>query len=220
MKVSFVIPSYNHFELVNQLLCDIRDNCTPDEIIVVDDFSTDQKAIDGLAWWAKNYDVTVLRTPENLGFLRTSNFGMKQATGDIVCLISTDVRIYKNLAKVARATMTVNKRLLLGGRYLDFNTGWNTFDGSIYKYIEGWLLITTKENWQELGYFDERYAPFDAEDLDLSTTALSKGYDIAQIVAINGLIVEHIGAQTIKYGDERRKQTEINIRKFSEKWIK
>lgn len=220
MKVSFVIPSYNHFELVNQLLCDIRDNCTPDEIIVVDDFSTDQKAIDGLAWWAKNYDVTVLRTPENLGFLRTSNFGMKQATGDIVCLISTDVRIYKDLAEVARATMTVNKRLLLGGRYLDFNTGWNTFDGSIYKYIEGWLLITTKENWQELGYFDERYAPFDAEDLDLSTTALSKGYDIAQIAAINGLLVEHIGAQTIKYGDERRKQTEINIRKFLEKWIK
>lgn len=220
MRVSFVIPSWNHFELINQLLCDVRDNCTPDEIIVVDDCSTDQKAIDGLAWWAENYGVTVLRTPENQGFLRTSNFGLKQATGDIVCLISTDVRIYKDLCPIVSAMMTVNPKLLLGGRYLDFDTGWNTFEGKIYKYIEGWLLITTKENWEELGYFDERYIPCDMEDICLSTTALSKGFDIAAISAVNGLLVEHIGAQSIGYTEERRKITERNKKLFEEKWMK
>jgi glycosyltransferase involved in cell wall biosynthesis len=110
MKVSFVIPSYNHPELINQLLCDIRDNCTPDEVIVVDDFSTNGAAIDMLEWWAKNYDVRVLRTPEDLGFLRTSNFGLKQVSGDIVCLISTDESEY---CLIARAMQQIEGKILL-----------------------------------------------------------------------------------------------------------
>ena len=178
MKVSFVIPSWNHFELVNQLLVDIRDNCTPDEIIVVDDCSTDQKAIDGLDWWRDNYGVTVLKTPENQGFLRTSNFGMKQASGDIICLISTDVRIYKDIALIAKGAQQIEGKILLGGKYYNESTGWNYFGGRIFPYIEGWLLIAKKEHWEELGYFDERYAPNDFEDVCLSTTAISKGFSL------------------------------------------
>src|SRR5574342_490809 len=98
MKVSFVIPIWNNFHLINQLLVDIKDNCTPDEIIVVDDCSTDQATRDGLVWWSFNYNVKVLRPVENLGFLKASNYGLKQATGDVLCLISSDVRMYKDLA--------------------------------------------------------------------------------------------------------------------------
>ena len=220
MKVSFVIPSYNHFELVNQLLCDIRDNCTPDEIIVVDDFSTDQKAIDGLNWWHDNFGVRIIRFHKNLGFLKASNFGLKQATGDIVCLISTDVRIYKDIALIARAAQQIEGKLLLGGKYYTESTGWNDFDNETYPYVEGWLLIARKEHWQELGYFDERYIPSDFEDVDLSTTAIGLGFNLAQITPDAGAVVEHIGAQSIGYTEERRKLTEINREKFAEKWLK
>lgn len=220
MKVSFVIPSWNHFELVNQLLCDIRDNCTPDEVIVVDDCSTDQKAIDGLAWWAENYGATVIKTPENQGFLRTSNFGLKQANGDIVCLISTDVRIYKDLAVIAQAIKQIKGKTLLGGKYYNETTGWNKFGETVFPYVEGWLLIATKGNWLELGYFDEQYTPNDFEDVDISTTARNMGYNLAQITPDAGTVVEHIGAQSIGYTEERRKLTEINREKFREKWLK
>lgn len=215
-RVSFVIPSYNGFHLVNQLLVDIRDNCTPDEIIVVDDFSTDQKAVDGLAWWAENYNVTVLRTPENLGFLRTSNLGMKQATGDIVCLISTDVRVEDDLARIVKDLLTVNPKQLIGGRLLDYDTGWNTFDGVIHFYLEGWFLATGKQEWQELGYFDERYSPNDMEDVDVSTTAAKMGWTLSELPIPT--MVSHIGAQSIPYGKERENGTITNKERYRIKW--
>ena len=216
MKVSFVIPIYKNFNLINQLLVDIKDYATPDEIIVVDDFSTDQNTLDGLLWWASNFDIKVLRPIENLGFLKASNYGLKQATGDVLCLISSDVRIYKDLAVVARGMTQIEGKILMGGKYYQDTTGWNEFNGRIFPYVEGWLLIAKKEHWEELGYFDERYSPNDFEDVDLSTTATSKGFDLGQIT---GGVVEHIGAQTIKYGEEREKITQINRKKFEEKWL-
>jgi GT2 family glycosyltransferase len=219
MKVSFVIPSYNNFHLVNQLLVDISEHTLPDEIIVVDDCSTDKTAVEGLEWWARNMGVKI-RTPlENMGFLRASNWGMRMATGDIVCLISTDVRIHKDLASIARAMTAVEGKILMGGKHYGFDTGWNTFDGRIFPYVEGWLLIARKEHWEELGYFDERFAPNDFEDVDLSTTAISKGFSLAQITPDNGIVVEHIGAQSIGYNEEREKITKENREKFRQKWM-
>jgi glycosyltransferase involved in cell wall biosynthesis len=219
MKVSFVIPSYNNFNLVNQLLVDIHEHTKADEVIVVDDCSNDIAAIDGLAWWSLNYGVRVMRPTENQGFLKASNQGIKTATGDVVCLISSDVRIYKDLAVIAKAMTQIEGKILLGGKYYKDTTGWNDFNGRIFPYIEGWLLIAKKEHWEELGYFDERYAPNDFEDVDLSTTAIQKGFNLAQITPDAGPVIEHIGAQTIGYTDIRRELTERNRKKFEEKWL-
>lgn len=219
MKVSFVIPIYNHFELVNQLLVDIMANTRPDEVIVVDDYSKDEATLNGLRWWSHNMSVKVIRPIENLGFLKASNYGLKKATGDVVCLISSDVRVYKDLASFAKGMTFVPGKTLMGGRVLEFDTGWNTFNGKTYPYVEGWLLVAKREHWEELGYFDERYAPHDYEDVDLSTTAISKGFQIGQITPDNGQVVEHIGAKTIGYNEGRLAVTERNREKFREKWI-
>lgn len=216
MRISFVIPSYNNFHLVNELLANIREHSMPDEIIVVDDCSTDRAAIDGLQWWAMNMDVKVRRPLENLNFLKASNWGMKQATGDVICLISTDVRIHRDFLYFIRNELTEKPQKLIGGRLLDYDTGWNTFDGKTHIYLEGWFLATGKAQWEELGYFDERYAPNDFEDVDLSTTACSKGWTLSEMA--QGM-VSHIGAQSIPYNDERYKLTEINREKFRLKWL-
>ena len=104
----------------------------------------------------------------------------------------------------------------MGGRWLDWDTGWNTFNGRIFPYLEGWILATTNKTWKELDYFDELFTPNDMEDIDLSTKALSSGIYTAEFTA--GL-VEHIGAQTISYGTERENITIQNKKKFEEKWL-
>ena len=217
MKVSFVIPSWNHFELINQLLVDIHEHTKPDEIIVVDDCSTDSKAIEGLEWWRVNYGVKVVRLSENLGFLKASNFGLKQATGDIVCLISTDVRIFEDITFYVKVTLGEGVKALFGGVVYRDSTGWNEFNGKIFPYAEGWFLAATKTAWEEFGYFDEELAPHDFEDVSLSTVAISLGYEL---LSIPPSAMKHVGAQTIGYTEERRKITEVNREKFREKWIK
>lgn len=216
MKVSFVIPIYNNFNLINDLLCNIRDFNTPDEIVVVDDFSTDHKTRDGLYWWGYNFGIKIIRPLENLGFLKASNRGLQEATGDIKCLISSDVKIEEDLAKIVRDLVTVEPKRLIGGIIHTHDTGWNTFNEKIYPYVEGWLLCATKLAWEHLGYFDERYSPNDFEDVDLSTSAARNGYSL---YAIRSEKIKHVGAATIGYTEERRKITERNREKFRQKWV-
>jgi len=68
-----------------------------------------------------------------------------------------------------------------------------------------------------IGYFDERFAPSDYEDVDLSTRALLWNWEL---VPLNNPGLYHIGGQSIGYTEERRKRTEENKKKFEMKWKK
>lgn len=222
MKVSIVIPSYKHPELANQILMDIYQNCpTVDEVLVVDDYSNDPSTVKAYEFWQKNesFPLKVLMLAENVGFLKASNIGMKAASGDIIALISSDVRIHKNLPEILKPFFEKEPKCLLGGRFYTDTTGWNDFDGKIFPYVEGWALMTLKGNWVDFGYFDEQFAPHDFEDVDLSTTAWSKGYNLAQFNPWLGTVLEHIGAQSIGYNDERLAITEAHRELFRKKWV-
>jgi GT2 family glycosyltransferase len=220
MKVSIVIPIYNNWALTHQCLFDIYSKCTlVDEVVVVNDCSPEEAVYQGMEWW-KNTKMLPLRhikLSENVMFLKASNIGMKKATGDVIILLSNDVRLNGNIVTPILEILKDNDRTLIGGRYLDWNTGWNHFDGTTFPYLEGWLLAATKAGWEELGYFDERYAPSDYEDIDLSTTARVGGYKLDHLP--EG-ITKHIGAQSIPYGSAREQITIRNKEKFKQKWIK
>jgi glycosyltransferase involved in cell wall biosynthesis len=147
MKFSFVIPAYNNYQLLHQLLWDIYKNCSPVYEVIVTDDGTDKETLDGMDWWTGLLPVRHTRNKKALGFLKNSNNGLTLATGDVLCLVSTDVRIYKDIVKYSTE---MNSNEMLGGRYLDWDTGWNTFNGKIFPYLEGWLLCTSKDFWKEV----------------------------------------------------------------------
>lgn len=219
MKFSFVIPNYNRYDLVHQLLFDIYKNCMPvHEVIVVNDGCTEVESFTGIEWWKHSgmLPVKSLNLETNVGFLKASNSGMKKATGDIICLISNDVRVKGDIVQ----RIEHNLRLcdcLVGGRLLDFDTGWNTFDNKVFFYLEGWLLATTSKIWKEVDYFDERFAPNDMEDIDLATKVQELGYNL---VALPEDITFHMGAQSIGFNPAREELTKRNKEKFRAKWMK
>lgn len=215
LKVSAVVLMYNRWDLTHQLLFDLFNYSKGiDEVVVVDNGSTEST---GIEWWtgATMLPITPIRVEQNMGFLMGANLGMKSAKGDHLILLSNDVRIRGPLSSIVRATLGMFPKTLLGGRVYQSDTGWNTFVGRTFPYAEGWLLACTKDAWNEFGGFDERYAPNDFEDVDLSTTAISKGYKLQQLP--DGLC-EHIGAQTIGYNPHRYSLTERNQKLFREKW--
>ena len=222
MSFSFVIPTYNHYDLLHQLLWDMYKNCSlPDEVIVVNNGSVDDTAtLNGLEWWIKSkmLPIRVLDLEENIGFLRASNAGLRYATGDIVCLISNDVRLYGDLMKSVDIVDRTSDKWFAGGRLFWNSTGWNDFDGKVFPYLEGWLLVGKKDAWKDVGYFDESFAPNDFEDVDFSTSLLSKKYVLHALEL--DCKMEHIGAQTIGYNPERQALTERNREKFRQKWVK
>jgi GT2 family glycosyltransferase len=189
-----------------------------DEVLVVNDASTDDTVYQGLVWWKqqKMLPLKEFRLSENKRFLRASNQGMGMAHGDILVLLSNDVIVKDDICKQIRDIIDNDKRVLIGNRLIAFDSGWNTFNGRTYQYLEGWLLACTKEVWEDLGGFDDQYAPSDFEDVDLSTTAISKGYTL---LSIDNPKITHMGGQSIGYNPEREAITKRNREKFREKWL-
>ena len=82
-KVSVVIPAYNEAMSIGEVIANCKAFC--DEIIVVDDGSTDDTAE-----IAKNSGAVVIRNKKNLGVTRTTRIGFEQAHGDIIVTIDAD----------------------------------------------------------------------------------------------------------------------------------
>lgn len=218
MKVSIVIPTYNRYDLLHQLLFDIYQKCSlVHEVLVVDDCSPDPAVMDGLRWWKEQKLIPIrhIKLNKNVMFLRASNEGMKRAEGDMILLISTDVRIHKDVVGFIDGS-DPKELLLFGGRLLDWDTGWNTFGKRTFPYLEGWFLAAHADIWKKLNYFDDRFAPSDMEDVDISTAAIENGYSLAPLPPD---YLSHIGGQSIGYNPAREAITLANKEKFRRKWI-
>lgn len=225
-NVHIVIPAYNNWALTHKMLWDLhkheRENIS--SILVVDDCSTDEEVLGGLKWWIKEAELLPLYQkllPQNVGFLRASNEGLKICEklpdDDIVILLSNDVQIMSKFISQNKMIMEDNPKSLVGGVLYTHDTGWNTIGSRTFPYLEGWYLSTSVAGWRDLGYFDERFSPCDFEDVDISTTAIEKGY---QLVPLNNPGIKHMGGQTLGYTPERAERTRINQKKFEAKWLK
>jgi GT2 family glycosyltransferase len=220
VTISIVIPAFNNWKHTHSLLFDIYNNFPQDtEIIVADDCSTDEEVMTGLNWWQTGLlkdRLRVIRNEKNVGFLRNSNFAVSKATNEIVALISNDVKISdKTIApKLEEIFKQSTGFTLVGNRLLDFDTGWNTIGTKVYPYLEGYFLSFKKSEWTTVGGFDERFMPFDFEDVDISTTYVAGG---GKLVFLDAEML-HLGAQSYKYSPEREAQTKANQEKFRQKW--
>lgn len=206
--ISIVIPHFDKTELTNQLVLSLRKYCGRKiDILVIDDGSKEEY---------RNKDCTIGRVNDNMGFLYASRTGLSIVRGDIKILINNDVEITGNFIPLVEKQIKSSPLSLVGNELIDWDSGWNTFNGKVFPYLAGYFLAASKEIWDDIS-FDSRFAPNDFEDVDLSTQAYSLGYPV---VALNSPFIKHVGAGTLGYSPEREKLTRRNQEKFFKKWVK
>jgi len=192
-KISVVIPNYNGSHLLKKNLPQVIINCPNCQIIMVDDASTD----DSVQFIRRNFKkIKIIELKKNRGFAYAANLGVRQATGDFVVLLNSDVSPRNNFLKPAldhfknRKVFAVafadhsheNGKIIIRGR-----------GGAIFKrgfvghfalpsksaetlWVSGGSGLFDRNKFLELGGFDTNFAPFYWEDIDLSFRAWQMGY--------------------------------------------
>lgn len=193
MNVSIVIPNYNGEGLIKKNLPKVLTACHGAEIIVVDDASAD-KSVEVL----KQFDVKIIVNEKNLGFSSTINRGVKEAKGEVVVLLNTDVIPQKDFLEpllkhfdnpkvfavgCMDESMEDGKKVLRGRGIGSWQRGFlvharGEVDKSNTLWVNGGSGVFRKSIWEKLGGFDELYNPFYYEDIDISYRAQKSGLQI------------------------------------------
>lgn len=217
IETSIITPVWNRADLTSQYLYDHFGryaNRKNTEWIIVDNGSTDETPA-SLDYWQRMVGgrLVVIHNEKNLGYSKANNQGVAVARGDIFVFLNNDIIIQGDYLTPLEEAVTANPRALVGAQLVSTNTGWNQFGDEIIPYLVGWCFAMSRIVFTDIGGFDERYT-FDYEDSDLCKAAVQKGYDLKEVP----LPIQHLGNQSGKLLEDRRKITEENRVRFAEKW--
>lgn len=201
MNISVVIPNYNGESLLNKnipkVIEELNSYVGKVEVIVVDDASSDGSLL-ALEQLEKKYkNLRHIKNEKNMGFSSTVNRGVKEAMGEVVLLLNTDVYPQKgflfpllnNFTNDVFAVGCMDKsiegeKIILRGRGLGrWEKGFvmhkrGEVDSSETFWVSGGSGAFSKELWNKLGGLNELYNPFYWEDIDLSYRAQKSGYRV------------------------------------------
>jgi GT2 family glycosyltransferase len=239
--VSIVIPAHNQWAHTERCLRSIRANThdIPYEVIVGDDESDDetQKLAD------RSTNVTVVRDGVWRGFLRTCNNAARLAKGEYIALLNNDAAVHEGWLDALLRVFEVDALTGMVGAKLLFEDGtlqeaggivWKNGDAWNYgrlddparsdynyvrevDYVSAACLLIRRALWEEIGGFDERYAPVYHEDTDLAFEVRARGWKVMYQPAA---VVTHFEGAThgtdVRQGSKRYQV--LNQAKFVEKW--
>ena len=108
MKVTALIPAYNSAAWIAEALDSVAaQTAPPDEVIVVDDGSTD-----GTADIAESLGATCLR-PGRVGVSAARNLGVRAASGELIALLDSDDAWTPDKLEIQTAHMRISPRAAL-----------------------------------------------------------------------------------------------------------
>ncbi|HPM76817.1 MAG TPA: glycosyltransferase [bacterium] len=228
--VTVVIPSYNGLELLREHLPSVlaeQARCPfPVEVIVVEDGGSDETC----AWLAREHpQVKVITRATNGGFAVAANDGVVAAQHPIVYLLNNDMQLLPDALEQAARTLWQTGAFAVTGaitmadpRKSGIETGLATadwHDGFLHLrhgddlgdqprstlYAGGGSTAYDRDAFLRLGGFAALYAPFYAEDLDLSYRAWKAGRSV--LIEPRSRVIHRHRATIGRVADERKIET-------------
>lgn len=241
-EVSVIIPVYNQIQYTYLCLASILAH-TQDvsyEVIIADDVSDDAtKNIDRYAT-----GLVVCRNEVNQGFLKNCNHAAEKARGRYLMFLNNDTQVtdgwLSSLVNLIRSDDTIGmvgsklvypdgKLQEAGGIIWSDGSGWNygrmdNPDKPEYNYVKdvdyisGAAILLPRELWNQIGGFDERYAPAYCEDSDLAFEVRKAGYRVVYQPLSKIIHYEGVSNGTDTQGEGLKRYQVENSEKLKEKW--
>lgn len=240
-QVSIVIPVYNKIAYTLACLKSLAAHAgeASFEVIVVDDCSTD----DTVERLADIDGVRTIRNALNLGFVGSCNAGAAAAQGEYLLFLNNDTvvtpgwleALLRCFAEESDAGLVGAKLVYPDGRLQEAGgivfrdgSGWNygRFEDPAdprynfrreADYCSGAAILLRRALFDQLGGFDQRYAPAYYEDTDLAFAVRAAGYKVYYEPQSTVIHFEGITAGTDTASGIKRYQV-VNREKFLDKW--
>lgn len=199
-EVSVIIPNYNGMAYLDGVLSTLEKQTISNyEVILVDNGSDDGSS----AFVASHYPwVHMIELPENFGFCKAVNEGIRQARSNYVLLLNNDIEVEEDfLEEMVAALRRHKKAFSCAARMIQFHDRDKLDDAGNYYCALGWgyargkgkdihtyekeekifsscagAAIYRKKVFEKIGYFDEDHFAY-LEDMDIGYRARLYGYE-------------------------------------------
>ena len=231
-RLSVVVPTHNGAETLAQCLDALRaSSYPPNEIIVVDDCSTDHSADIATRWGCR-----VIRLERNEGAARAKNYGARAAQGDVLFFTDDDVVVARDALaqlvenysdkKLAGVVGLLDSKIPFDDFSSNFKNLWMRFSYANLP-TEGVGLFYTsiasmrREIFLQLGGFDENYRGASiTEDTEFGQRAWTAGHFIRLDQRVTAMHLKHYTPREVLQTDYARARalTLMRLRKWGEKF--
>ena len=206
-KASIIIPTKNNFDVLKKCINSIVEKTPPDlfELIVVDNQTTDTKALWYYRELEKRNNLNLLKYQMDFNYSAINNFAAKQAKGDVLIFLNDDTEIITEdwleelIAQAIRKEIgAVGSKLLYPDgtiQHAGIILGYCTIAGEMLKglhgdhpgqmqranliqnvsAVTGACLAVEKSKFQLIGGFDEYNLKIAFNDVDLCLRLMGKG---------------------------------------------
>lgn len=171
-KVTIITPWLNHSDYIEAYEYAVQ---YADEVIIIDNGS-DEKHAKNIFAMVERLNGIYYRSEENLGFSKANNIGLERATGDIVIFLNNDIAA-KDGDWLRRVKMQVKPMNLYG-----ISLASQLLNEERAIYLEGWCIAATRQDWIELGGWDESFPELAYwDDVEICWRAKSKGLGLEKV---------------------------------------
>ncbi|HPJ17013.1 MAG TPA: glycosyltransferase [Candidatus Woesebacteria bacterium] len=229
-KVSIIILSYHHPDLIKQTLDSIFNNSFyPNIEVIVVDNNSDQSTVKLLKTY-KNIKLILNKT--NYGFAKGNNIGLEIATGDYLIVLNNDVvvtpgwisRLLYHVQKPGVGLVGPVTNSIGNEAKIDYDlTNYSEYTSSHWgetlevKNIAAFCWIMSKNTYQTIGNFDEIFGKGMFEDDDYCKRVITNHQ---KILIADDVFIYHFGGASFKQipSPEYQKLFKDNKEKFEKKW--
>ena len=237
--VSIIIPVFNNWLFTYKCLQSVHQHNNGNyEVILVDNHSTDETP----QLLSTMQGIRVITNATNEVFVNACNQAAGSARGNYLLFLNNDTEVTPGWLDAMLAPFSDASTGIVGGKLIYPDGSLQEAGGIIWRdgsgcnfghgddphlpqysyrravdYCSGACLMIPRKIWEEIGGFDQRYAPAYYEDTDLCFTVRALNYKVVYQPAAR--IIHYGGASAGKETSSGYKRfQEINRHKFVEKW--
>ncbi len=234
-EITIIIPIYNAYEDTQRCIEALIKYTDPKyDILLIDDCSSDTRVTEFVKQVARQKpQITCIKNPQNLGFVKTCNFAFEITEGEDVIILNSDTMVtpgwldkltavaYSHDLIASVTPLTNNGEICSVPNWLEYNdipTGYNVEKfGKLIEEISfqryptiptcvGFCTYMKREVFDKIGFFDEvSFGKGYGEENDWSRRAIEAGY---YHVIDDTTFVYHAGGKS--FGVEEKEQLVLN----------